>query len=181
MALLPDITKEAKIISGEEKLNEFIAESSDSKYSMQSKLHSKSRQNSFCAASTGFPSIVLNSGGGSLATKKDTYQKLSASNDFLHIKHSPSATQYSYKWKPLERLTNKMVQARVKIFKASKRIDQPARQASPFRVAADWETSDAHFHNEKRTLEMKRMQYLREHTNWSIYPYASIDEREEYK
>lgn len=54
------------------------------------------------------------------------------------------------------------------------------RPGSPYRVKSDWETTVPHFHNEKRTVEMKRLQYLKEHTAWSVYPYAAVEERECY-
>lgn len=59
-------------------------------------------------------------------------------------------------------------------------MEMVARPPSPYRVKTDWETVVPHFHNEKRAIEMKRLQYLKEHTGWSVYPYAGIEERETY-
>jgi hypothetical protein len=81
----------------------------------------------------------------------------------------------------VERESTKSVQSRLKVYKPQKRMDNVARPPSPYRVKSDWETVVPHFHNEKRTIEMKRLQYLKEHTGWSVYPYGSVDEKEEYK
>jgi hypothetical protein len=94
--------------------------------------------------------------------------------------NSPLATNITYNWPIAQREKLNSVRAKSKVFKPVARIIEPSRPPAPYKVNSSWETIDTHFHNEKRALEMKRFQYLKEHTMWSIYPYARIDERETY-
>ena len=204
-SLLPDIVKEAKIVSGKENNNsasngnlaaatatsisyDFLTRESldlandSSKIKSQVKISTNNNNNnmkkkhSFSAKDVNFPHLILND-----TNRSSSYQRAQRPSDITNVQNSPLATRLIYNWKPLERLPTKVVQAKVKIYKPPKRIDQPARPPSPYRIKSDWETIDTHFHNQKRTQEMKSLQYLKQHTNWSIYPYASIDEREGYK
>lgn len=122
------------------------------------------------------PNLISNDKNRSTA-----YRRLARSSDFLNVKNSPLATRYVYNWKPLERLTSKTVQTKVKLYKPPRRIETTARPSSPYKVKTDFETFDLHEHNQKRSIEMRRLQHLKEHTEWSIYPYAAIEEREQYK
>ena len=196
MTLLPDIVKEAKIVSGKENnsaSNGNIAAATSISYDItresldlatdSSKTKSEvkisnnmKKKNSISSKDVNFPHLILND-----SNKSSSYQRAQRPSDITNVQNSPIATRLIYNWKPLERLPTKVVQAKVKIYKPPKRIDQPARPPSPYRIKSDWVTIDPHFHNQKRTQEMKSLQYLKQHTNWSIYPYASIDEREEYK
>ncbi len=189
MSLLPDISREPKIISGKENstLMHNVANSlqatnisyDTTQYVKESenkttKVVIQKKQPSLSGGA--FPNLIFNDKQRSTA-----YQRLARSSDFINVKNSPLATRLVYNWKHVERLPTKVVEAKVKVYKPAKRISQQARPPSPYRVKSDWETSDPNFHNEKRTLEMKRMQYLKEHTRWSVYPYAAIEEREQYK
>ena len=192
MTLLPDITREAKIVSGKEIINgssqvppatnasfeaSSLLENSELKDDhTASKIMFRKKQQSLSANNDKFPNLIFNDHNRSTA-----YQRLARSSDFINAKNSPLATRLIYNWKPNERLTSKVVQAKVKIYKPSKRIEMTGRPSSPYKLKVDYETSEPHFHNEKRALEMKRIQYLKEHTNWSIYPYAAVEERETYK
>lgn len=122
------------------------------------------------------PHIILND-----KRRSTSYRRLAKSEDFDKVKSSPLATRFVYNWQPLERATTRVVQAKVKVYKPPKRIESTGRPPSPYRLCVDYETKDPHAHNHERTMAMKRLQYLREHTEWSIYPYAGIEEREEYK
>jgi len=122
-----------------------------------------------------FPNLIFNNGHRSTA-----YSRNARSTDFVSSKNSPLATRLIYNWKPVERETTKSVQSRIKVYKPQKRVEMCARPPSPYKVKNDWETAVPHFHNEKRAIEMKRLQYLKEHTGWSVYPYAGIEERETY-
>ena len=199
MALLPDIVREAKIVSGKDKeLNvkqhlfamatgltstshyyETNKTSSDNinKRNEMSKVLIK-RNNSLSASHDRsiFPHLITNDGHRSTA-----YQRVIRSSDFSNVKSSPLATRLIYNWTPLERKTTLEVEAQAKMFKPPKRIEMPGRPVSPYKVTADYESGEPHLHNEKRALDMKRMQYQREHTTWSVYPYAAIQEREYYK
>jgi hypothetical protein len=196
MTLLPDIVKEAKIVSGKENNNtsngnlaaatsfsyDLTRESLDlandpSKNKSQVKISSNiKKKHSLSSKDVNFPHLIIND-----TNRSSSYQRTQRPSDLTNVQNSPLATRLIYNWKPLERLPTKVVQAKVKIYKPPKRIEQPARPPSPYRIKSDWETTDTHFHNQKRTQEMKSLQYLKQHTNWSIYPYASIDEREGYK
>lgn len=122
------------------------------------------------------PNIVLND-----KQRSTSYRRLAKSDDFEKVKSSPLATRFVYNWKPNERSPTRVVQAKVKVYKPPKRIEMTGRPSSPYRLCVDYETKDSHAHNYERTMDMKRLKYLREHTEWSIYPYAGIEEREEYK
>jgi hypothetical protein len=122
------------------------------------------------------PKFILNE-----KKKSSAYYRRARSSDIYNVKNAPIATRLIYNWKPLERQPCRVVQAQVKIYKPPKRIDMVARPPSPYRVKSDWESSEAQFHNEKRTLEMKRLEYLRQHTDWAIPWYGDAQEREEYK
>lgn len=202
MTVLPDISREAKIVSGKD-MKVFNSNSSNllastsigyemapNDLSAGDSSANKEEGNEFTKSKVMikkkpsfnsidkqlFPNLMSNDGKRSSA-----YQRLSHSSDYINVKNSPIATRLIYNWKPLERLPTKVVQAKVKIYKPSKRIDMPARPPSPYKVKTEYETVEPHFHNEKRALEMKRMQYLKEHTTWSVYPYGAIEEREGYK
>jgi hypothetical protein len=192
MTLLPDITREAKIVSGKEitngsslappatnasfEANSFIENSEIKDDYSASKILFRKKPQSLSAATEKFPNLIFNDHNRSTA-----YQRLARSSDFTNAKNSPLATRLIYNWKPNERLTSKVVQTKVKIYKPSKRIEMTGRPSSPYKLKVDYETTEPHFHNEKRALEMKRLQYLKEHTTWSIYPYAAVEEREHYK
>jgi len=141
----------------------------------KSKVHLKRTSSLSAKDLVALPNILMNDGMRSTA-----YVRQPQPADLANSQSSPRATRFVYNWDPVERKTTKVVQAHVKIYKPAKRVDMPSRPPSPYRVQTEWETSDTHFHNHKRTQEMKRLQYLKEHTNWSIYPYAAIDERETY-
>lgn len=122
-----------------------------------------------------FPNLIFNNG-----IRSTSYSRNARSSDFINAKNSPLATRLIYNWKPMERETTKSVQSRIKVYKPQKRMEIVARPTSPYRVKSDWETVVPHFHNEKRTIEMKRLQYLKDHTGWSVYPYAGVEEKEHY-
>lgn len=122
-----------------------------------------------------FPNLIFNNGNRSTG-----YCRNARSSDFVSAKNSPLATRLIYNWKPVERETTKSVQSKIKVYKPPKRMDVVARPPSPYRVKSDWETVVPHFHNEKRAIEMKRLQYLKEHTGWSVYPYGDVEEKEQY-
>lgn len=113
--------------------------------------------------------------------RSTSYRRFAKSSDFEKVKASPLATRFVYNWKPLERLPTRVVQAKVKVYKPPKRIEMTGRPSSPYRLCVDYETKEPHAHNHERVMDMKRLQYLREHTEWSIYPYAGVEEREQYK
>lgn len=190
---LPDIIREAKIISGKEQLplykEQILAMASgltaSSNFDSHEKLDSCSQMHRNKHNLRGktshvdqgyFPNLIFNNG-----TRSTSYTRNTRSRDFINSKNSPLATRLIYNWKPVERESAKSVQSRLKVYKPQKRMDVVARPSSPYRVKSDWETVVPHFHNEKRTIEMKRMQYLKEHTGWSVYPYGSVDEKEDYK
>jgi len=125
---------------------------------------------------TFLPNLIFND-----RNRSSAYYRTARSSDFLNAKSSPLATRLLYNWTPLERETSKSVQSKIRVYKPPKRIENPARPPAPFKVKTMYETIDPHFHNEKRALEMKRLNYLKDHTEWSIYPYAAIEEREMYK
>jgi hypothetical protein len=122
------------------------------------------------------PSLVFNDGQRSLA-----YTRVIRSSDFVNVRNAPIATRLIYNWEPAKRNTTKMATSKVKLFKPKKRIEMPARAPSPYKIQWGWETSEASFHNEKRALEMKSLRYMQDHAKWSVYPYAAVDEKEEYK
>lgn len=197
---LPDIIREPKIISGNDQIplfkeqiiamatglaaSGYIEPMTDSKPELKRSCtdltKSSLRKNSqSCKASVDqayFPNLIFNNG-----QRSTSYSRNARSSDFLSAKNSPLATRLIYNWKPVERQTTKSVQSRIKVYKPDKRMQMVARPPSPYRVKTDWETAVPHFHNEKRAIEMKRLQYLKEHTGWSVYPYAGIEERENYK
>ena len=125
---------------------------------------------------TQLPHLILNN-----KLKSSSYRRLARSEDFERVKASPLATRLIYNWRPVERQPTRVVQAKVKVYKPPKRIEMPARPSSPYKLFVDYETKDPHAQNHERTMSMKRLQYLRQHTEWSIFPYAAIEEREEYK
>ena len=198
MSLLPDIIREAKIVSGKDQIPLYkeqlmamatglaasgffenmndstndikIREPESSGSRKKQSLSSKNSEQGY------FPNLIFNNG-----YRSTSYNRNVRSTDFLNVKNSPLATRLIYNWKPVERETTKSVQSKIKVYKPNKRIDMPARPASPYKVKSDWETVVPHFHNEKRAIEMKRLQYLKEHTGWSVYPYAGIEEKEQYK
>jgi hypothetical protein len=204
MSLLPDIIREAKVISGKDQIplyrEQIIAMAtglaasgymepshiSDTKPDFNrsgTDIHKTLRKkNSFSCKPAAvvdqsyFPNLIFNNG-----QRSTSYCRNARSSDFVNSKNSPLATRLIYNWKPLERETTKSVNSRIKVYKPQKRIETVARPSSPYRVKSDWETTVPHFHNEKRTIEMKRLQYLKEHTSWSVYPYAAVEERENYK
>lgn len=200
MSLLPDIIREAKIVSGKDQLPLFkdqiiamatgLASSGyfvdpslvdsqiDIKASAQDALLKKKRSFSSKtdkADQAYFPNLIFNN-----RHRSTSYNRNARSSDFINAKNSPLATRLIYNWKPVERETTKSVQSKIKVYKPQKRMDMVARPPSPYRVKSDWETVVPHFHNEKRAIEMKRLQYLKEHTGWSVYPYAGIEEKEVY-
>jgi hypothetical protein len=122
------------------------------------------------------PSLIFNDGQRSMA-----YTRVIRSSDFVNVRNAPIATRLIYNWEPSKRNTTKMATSKVKLFKPKKRIEMPARPPSPYKIQWGWETSEASFHNEKRALEMKSLKYVQDHAKWSVYPYAAIDEKEEYK
>ena len=125
---------------------------------------------------TQLPHLILNN-----QLKSSSYRRLARSEDFERVKASPLATRLIFNWRPVERQPTRVVQAKVKVYKPPKRIEMPARPSSPYKLFVDYETKDPHAQNHERTMSMKRLQYLRQHTEWSIFPYAAIEEREEYK
>ena len=186
MTLLPDIVREAKIVSGKDNkvINDLLPSTSitafdlslDGNNNEERPKRSKKRQNSIKNNDQQHPNLIYND-----KMRSSSYARVTRSTDFINVKNSPLATSYIYNWKPVERLPTKVVQSKVKIYKPPKRIEMTGRPSSPFRVKVDYETTDSSYHNEKRSLDMKRLQYLQSHTAWSIYPYAAVDEREEYK
>jgi hypothetical protein len=201
-ALLPDIIREAKIVSGKDQIPIFkehllamatglassgyfenmpVDSSNDIKIrapesSKASYLRKKQSLSSKTADPAYLPNLIFNNG-----YRSTSYSRPSRSTDYINVKNSPLATRLFYNWKHVERETTKSVQSKIKVYKPPKRIEMPARPPSPYKVKSDWETVVPHFHNEKRAIEMKRLQYLKEHTGWSVYPYASIEEKEHYK
>lgn len=127
-----------------------------------------------------FPKLIYNDNHRSTA-----YVPIHKTSDDLKAEkkkfiNSPLATNITYNWPAAQREKLSSVRSKSKVFKPVSRILEPSRPPAPYKVNSSWETIDTHFHNEKRALEMKRFQYLKEHTMWSIYPYARIDERETY-
>lgn len=203
MSLLPDIIREAKIVSGKDQVplykDQIIAmatglaasgcfESQGILSNSQQDLYksaefsntkprknSRSKQSKTAVDQAYFPNLIFNNG-----SRSTSYHRNARSSDFVHAKNSPLATRLIYNWKPVERETTKSVNQRLKVYKPQKRMEVVARPPSPYRVKSDWETVVPHFHNEKRAIEMKRLQYLKDHTGWSVYPYAGIEERETY-
>ena len=191
MTLFPDIIREAKIISGKDQIpyvkEQLLAMASglaanntyyDASDENGERIISKKKLSSSATPGekTFLPNLIFND-----KNRSSALYRTARSTDFLNVKTSPLATRLLYNWTPLERQTTKSVQSKIKVFKPQKRIDMPARPPEPFKVKTMYETIDPHFHNEKRALEMKRLNYLKDHTEWSIYPYAAIDERETYK
>lgn len=197
MTVLPDIIREAKIVSGKDQItyvkecllsmtsgqnnNNYFEETTPDEIAgdrSNSKLLIKKKMSS--SATPGekpfLPNLIFND-----RNRSSAYFRTTRSTDFLNVKSSPLATRLLYNWTPLERETSKSVQSKVKLYKPPKRIAEPARPPPPFKVKTMYETMDPHHHNEKRALEMKRLNYLKDHTEWSIYPYAAIEERENYK
>ena len=123
-----------------------------------------------------FPGLIFNDG-----KKSTSYTRFFRSTDFESVRNAPIATRLIYNWKPLERTTNKMAQAKIKLHNPKKRIEAPGRPHSPYRIQWAWETADANLHNEKRAKEMKSLKYMQEHAKWSVYPYGGVEEKEEYK
>jgi hypothetical protein len=124
------------------------------------------------------PNIILNDGSKKRST---SYHRLMRSSDFEKVKNAPIATRLIYNWKPLEHLSTKVVQAKVKLYKPKKKIESTARAPSPYRLQWSWESSEPNLHNEIRAQEMKRIKYMQDHAKWSVYPYGSVEEREDYK
>jgi len=201
MTIFPDIIREAKIVSGKDQIayvkecllsmtsstsgqnnnnNTYFEETAVSdEIGDNSRLLVKKKMSS--SATPGekpsfLPNLIFND-----RNRSSAYFRTTKSTDFLNVKSSPLATRLLYNWTPLERETSKSVQSKVKLYKPPKRIAEPARPPPPFKVKTMYETIDPHHHNEKRALEMKRLNYLKDHTEWSIYPYAAIEERENYK
>lgn len=179
---LPDIVREEKILSGNNNkfIDEFFPSTSFCNFDFnfdpnQKKTHYKKNNGSFIN-NVNKTNLISNNMNG-----RTSFARASRSTDFLNVKNSPLATNYMYNWKPHQRLTSKAVQAKVKIYKPPKRIEMTGRPSSPYKVKSDYETKEPTFHNEKRTYEMKKLQYMQAHSNWSIYPYAGIEEREDYK
>lgn len=143
---------------------------------MQSKSAEPSSSVNLNKPSKQLPYLILNDG-----LRSRSYRRLARSTDFEKVKSSPLATRQIHAWKPLERLPSRVIQAKVKLYKPPKRLETTNRPSSPFRLTVDFETKDAHAQNHERTMAMKRLQYLREHTEWSIFPYGDVDEREHYK
>jgi hypothetical protein len=191
-SLFPDITREAKIVSGKEAASTNLTAITSTNISFDltqsdhnlenvanettGRVYVKPAVNKSKATQQQLPILISND-----KTRSTSYRRLASSSDFLNVKNSPLATRCVYDWKPMERLTTKVVQAKVKVFKPPRRIEMPARPSSPFKVLVDYETFDSHEHNSNRSLSMKRLKYLKDHTEWSIFPYASIEEREQYK
>lgn len=172
---LPNIVQVEKIVSGNDnKLDEYFPSTSFSNFDFDPN-QKKFQISEKCKKINGKLRFEAN------INCRTPYVRATRSTDFINIKNTPIATNYIYKWKPNERLTSKVVQAKFKTYKPPKRIEMITRPSSPYKVKADYETMGSNFHNEKRTFEMKRLQYLQAHTTWSIYPYAGIEEREDYK
>lgn len=128
-----------------------------------------------------FPSLIFNDKKRSTAYHR--LSRLNSSNGEIDSKliTSPIATNIYHNWPATQRLRASAVKAKSRVYKPSQRISEPSRPPAPYKVNTSYESVEAHFHNEKRVWEMKRWQYIREHTTWSIYPYAALDERESYK
>lgn len=185
MTVLPEISREAKIVSGKDQkapasthvnFDDDLNRSTNALNKDDSSKYVVKKPRQPVHSSEPFPNLIYNDG-----QRSTSYRRLCRSSDFASVKNSPLATNLYYNWQPHERLASKVVQAKVMLYKPTKRIEMTGRPSSPYKLKVDYETSEPHFHNEKRSLEMKRLQYLREHTGWSIYPYAGIEEREEYK
>ncbi|RNA23799.1 methyl- -binding domain 4-like [Brachionus plicatilis] len=181
MTVLPDIVREAKIVSGKDNklINEHFSSPSatnfDANQSNDDKAQKASKRHGSLRHDKHKTHFIFND-----KNRSTSYSRATRSTDFINVKNSPIATNYVYNWKPVERLPSKLVQAKVKIYKPPKRIEMTGRPSSPYRVKVDYETTESTFHNDKRKLEMKRLQYLQAHTTWSIYPYAAVEEREVY-
>jgi hypothetical protein len=197
MTVLPDIIREPVIIPAKSNqvntsnihinsLGDFNNQASQSSSLNPSPAvhpdNTKSAPQSYTAeeAHKYFPYLILND------KKRSTCYKTTDSDGKFSVKSSPLATSVAYKWPHLQRQKSEFVGGTNKstkshFHKSLVRLPQPSRPDQPFRVDASWETVETHFHNEKRNLDMKRQQYAREHSMWSIYPYGSIEEREMYK
>lgn len=161
MTILPDIIREAKIVSGKDQMNtlpatnitsyDLVNESSEFRRedpNNNSKIFIKKKTLNASDSEQSLPTLIFND-----KNRSSSYQRLGQSTDFLNVKNSPLATKLIYNWKPVERLPTKVVQAKVKIYKPAKRIEMPARPPSPYKVQTHYETSEPHFHNEKEVLK----------------------------
>lgn len=186
MTVLPDIVREPTIISGKENpyLKPLLPTTMSSSVPSFKNI-SKLQETAFSlSAPSGdvqerFPNLIYNDKLRSTSYHRGSNFKLS-DEDKKKLANSPLATAVLYNWAHPKREVSEAIKSKSKVFKPVSRIAEPARPPAPFKVNSAWETSETHFYNERRTLDMKRWQYLQNHTQWSIFPYAKIDERESY-
>ena len=174
MTVLPDILREPSVVS----IKPPSASSMPSLISDLKKLHENATplgySNSVIDGKTNFPTLIFND-------RSTAYHRLSSNGELNKIVNSPLESNLIYNWPSTKRMQTTLMKSKSRVYKPVSRISQPGRPPAPYKVHSSFETEETNFHNEKRTLEMKRWQYLRDHTQWSIFPYAPIDEREVYK
>jgi hypothetical protein len=130
-----------------------------------------------------FPFLILND------KKRSTGYRSSDPDAKFPIRTSPLATSVIYKWPTLNRYESEFSNNKPQFQSRSNsnfqkllnRVPHPSRPDSMYKMETSWETSEAHYKNEQRVLEMKRNQNIRENTAWSIGPYADTKEREYFK
>ncbi|CAF0933676.1 unnamed protein product [Rotaria sordida] len=83
---------------------------------------------------------------------------------------------YDYLWEPLQR---EDIRHQYDYYIAPQRIIASLPD-EPFKMTTMYETPDRHYHNYKRVRAMQQRQWNKEHIQYTIYPYAKIDEREMY-
>jgi hypothetical protein len=155
---LVDIKRQPQLISGDDSIN-FSKSNVDSK-----------------------KNIPKNSNNLPEISKKNSNNRTSRSTDSNSMtKKYPSATKLSYSWKTVERVPSKVVDSQVKIYKPTKRLETITRPDSPYRMNTSWQTDHLQAQNHKRAEEMKRLEWLKQHTAYTIYPYGDIEEKETYK
>ena len=175
MTVFPDIIREPSIISI--KPNGIMVKSSASGSSLLTDLKKLNNNATPVSGPSSYPALIFND-----TNRSTSYHRLSSNGELSSkLVNSPLETNVLYNWPATQRFNTSEMKSRSRVYKPVSRISQPGRPPAPYKVHSSYETEETNFHNEKRTLEMKRWQYFRDHTQWSIFPYAPIDERECYK
>lgn len=84
---------------------------------------------------------------------------------------------YDYLWEPVQR---EDIRHQYDTYVPPQRIIA-SRPEEPQKMSTMFESQDRHYHNYKRVQAMQQRQWNREHTQYTIYPYSHMDERESYK
>jgi hypothetical protein len=191
MTVLPDIIREPVIIAAKQNplsSSQLFVDSNCSRpSSAEARQHTDLQAVSNIASEPQklFPFLILND------KKRSTGYRSSDPDGRFQIRTSPLATSVMYKWPNLSRhesgegSTNSKLnfqsRSQSHFQKFLSRLPHPSRPDSMYKMETSWETSDGHFHNQQRTLSMKRNQNIRENTIWAIGPYGDIKERESFK